>query len=661
MRPLALVFAFALASCADGGAPRLRSEPSAVEVVRPGTPPGKQPMEVPGRKTVEYTLKARLDPAAHTVAGTGTLRWTNTSEVSTSELWFHLYLNAFKNQRSVFLREPLGPGRGGGAISDWGTIDVRKLFWREANEELWSRAELRRPNDDDETDVRVPLPRAVAPGETITLDLIWDDKLPSVVERTGHAGKFHFVGQWFPKIARLERDGTWAHFPFHRLSEFYSDFGTYDVTLDVPAGFVVGATGPKTEERTEGDRRIERHVQADIHDFAWTAWDGFKEHEEQIGNIAVRSLYPPGYERVAARALEALQRAIPHFEARYGPYPYPTLTVVHPPDAASEAGGMEYPTLITTGGFWWTPSALHTIEAVTIHEFGHQYFYGLLGSNENRYPFLDEGLNTYAEFVSMRELYGAGASFDGLGLKIDGAAIAATFSETGALVQAVGDPAPSFPTFDIYGRLVYLRTAAIIETLARVYGRARTEGALRGYADAHRFGHPTPDDLFRAFAAALGPVPAQNLRAAIAEKGWVDYEVLAITSLRSGDAAGIFDRDGKRETVTAAPAMRGALHDASILIGRKGTLAFPVDIDVIFEDGTTQRLSWDGASPTTKLAVRAASPVRFVNIDPERRVLLDQNPRNNYALGPQGGRASTSASLERVLYWTEQFLGLVTP
>src|SRR5688572_32330513 len=170
MRSLVPLIALVLASCADGRDDRLRSEAS-TQMASPGTPPGKVPMEPAARKTVEYTLRARLDPVAHTVAGTGTLRWTNTSEVAVQELWFHLYLNAFKNQRSLFLREPLGPGRGGGPISDWGTIDVRKLFWREAGAELWTHAELRRPNDEDETDARVPLPRAVQPGETITLDL----------------------------------------------------------------------------------------------------------------------------------------------------------------------------------------------------------------------------------------------------------------------------------------------------------------------------------------------------------------------------------------------------------------------------------------------------------------------------------------------------------
>ena len=611
---------------------------------------------------VDYALSAKLDPQAHTIAGQGTLRWTNTTEVPVRELWFHLYLNAFKNQRSVFLREPLGAGRGGGPVADWGTIDVRKMFWREGNVELWTGAELHRPGDDDETDARVPLPRAVAPGETITLEMTWDDKLPTVVERTGYHGSFHFAAQWFPKIARLEGDGTWAHFPFHRLSEFYADFGRYDVTLDVPEAFVIGATGPATEQRIEGGRRIERHVQADIHDFAWTAWDRYRVHEETIAGVAVRALYPAGYDRVVARELDSLRFALPHFNERYGAYPYAVLTVVHPPEGAGEAGGMEYPTLITTGGAWWTPAAARSIEAVTIHEFGHQYFYGLLASNENAWPFLDEGLNSFAEHEAMSALLGEGSIWDGLGLRIDSLAVDATFSDQGALVQPVGQAASKFESFELYGRLVYLRTAAVLATLRRVYGVEAFDRALGAYTRSARFTHPTPDDFFGAMEAGLAKGAAENLRTAILDKGWVDYQVLGLSSFSAGAPAGIFDRDGKRETVKQSSEKDSkATQEGWVLLARKGTLTFPVDVDVTFEDGSTQRVQWDGQGDTTRIAVRGGSPVRSVFVDPERKVLLDRNPRNNFQRSAEARSSSTVTTLERLLYVAATSLEVLLP
>jgi hypothetical protein len=612
------------------------------------------------RSVADYTLHASLDPVAHTIAASGTLTWTNTSTQPTRELWFHLYLNGFKNQRSVFLRQPLGSGRGGGPVADWGTIDVRRMFWREGGVDLWPGAERSRPGDEDETDARIPLPRAVAPGETITLEMTWDDKLPSVIERTGYYGSFHFAGQWFPKIAVLEPDGTWTHFPFHRLSEFYADYGAYDVTIDVPEKFVVGATGVQTEEHSEGGRRKLRFTQRDIHDFAFTAWDGFRVEETKIDNVAVRSLFPVGYDRVAARAIDSLKLAIPHFGQRYGAYPYPVLTVVHPPEPAREAGGMEYPTLITTGGWWWTPRGVHAIESVTIHEFGHQYFYGLLASNENRWPFMDEGLNTYAEEESMGTFYGKGAAFDDFGLRVNGSDIAEAFSESGALLQPIAQPAPKFETFELYGKLVYARTATLMETLRRVYGPAMVETALHAYATRNRFTHPQPEQLLAAVEADIGKPAAENLRIGLFEKGWVDYQVVHVASDATTEAQGLFDRNGKREVVRDRGAT-AASYDGYVIVARKGTLTFPVDVDVLLEDGSSQRITWDGQGDTTRLAVHGRSPIRSVDIDPDRRVLVDSNVRNNFARAAGATAATTTSSFERLLYWAANFLEALLP
>ena len=110
---------------------------------------------------------------------------------------------------------------------------------------------------------------------------------------------------------------------------------------------------------------------------------------------------------------------MPHLNRRYGRYPYPTLTVVHPPEGAANAGGMEYPTLITTGGPWFAPySGVHGIQAVTVHELGHQWFYGLVATNEHDYPFLDEGLNSFAEYDALKARYGEGSLVSFFGLNV---------------------------------------------------------------------------------------------------------------------------------------------------------------------------------------------------------------------------------------------------
>ena len=191
---------------------------------------------------------------------------------------------------------------------------------------------------------------------------------------------------------------AFAHFSFHAQSEFYADFGDYDVSLDVPAGFRVGATGSRVRAtEAQGRTRLGYHAE-NVHDFAWTAWDRFETRSELIAGTRVSVLYPPHQQQNAQAELESVRFALPHFNALYGAYPYPTLTLVHPPEAAGNAGGMEYPTLITTGGPWYsTFGGAHFIDVVTTHELGHQWFYGLVASNEHAEPFLDEGFNSYAE------------------------------------------------------------------------------------------------------------------------------------------------------------------------------------------------------------------------------------------------------------------------
>jgi hypothetical protein len=158
----------------------------------PAAPPGPafdddRALPVRSDRVASYTLSARLDATAHTVDGKGTLTWRNAASTPAGELYFHLYLNAFKNNQTVFLRSPFGAGRSGKGARHWGYIDVKRLSIREMDgTNVWPRGAHAEDDPDDETDVRVPLPRPVKPGEQITIDLEWTSQLPEIVERTGY-------------------------------------------------------------------------------------------------------------------------------------------------------------------------------------------------------------------------------------------------------------------------------------------------------------------------------------------------------------------------------------------------------------------------------------------------------------------------------------------
>jgi hypothetical protein len=667
----AFAFAAAVALLAQPGADS--AAPSAPSPALPGSPPSAVAAPVAGATfdadaslpahaddVVDYTLRATLDPAAHLVHGEGTILWRNKSTAPVHELWMHLYLNAFKNQRSAYFGERVG-GRGDVAAEDWGWIDVHRLVLHAPDTtpvDLWPSAERTRPGDEDETEARVALPREIAPGESITLDVAFESKLPHVVERTGYVGSFHMVGQWFPKIARLEPDGRWAHFPFHHLAEFYADYGTYDVTLDVPESFVVGATGPVVDALIENHRRIERHVQGDIHDFAWTAWDQWRAARETIDGVAVTLLYPRGFQRVAAREMAALRFALPYESSRYGRYPYRVLTVVHPQEDAREAGGMEYPTLITTGGAWWTPPGVLLPEIVTVHELGHQWFYGLVGTNELRWPFLDEGINEFAEVDAMGKWRGAASAVDLLGLSVSDASAQAVGGNMRVHDEPVAQAANAFSTGADYGALVYARTASILETMKRVYGDEPVLRALGRYARRFRFQHPGPEDLLAVFEEVLGAHAAATLRTALFDQGWVDYLVDFASTEEAKRAAGIFERAGERERIEPGASDAGGF-DNSVLVRRQGTLSFPVDVVMTMVDGSTRVEHWDGEGESKRFSWHDSAALRGAVVDPDDRVLVDGNLENNHGAARSGGGAA--ATLERTTYLLQLALQAVSP
>ncbi|HVH44474.1 MAG TPA: M1 family metallopeptidase [Labilithrix sp.] len=660
MRGRALAFFTAIVAAMSLGTDGVRAlaGPPLTEDAAPDVP-----MAAHAESVASYTLRAKLDPVAHTVDGEGTITWRNASSKPVSELWMHLYLNAFKNQSSVFMRAPIGGFRGTRLPSAWGSIDLKKLVLVSGDQraDLLSSVESKRPGDDDETDARIPLPRTVQPGETITLEVEWNDKMPTIVERTGYDGSFHMIAQWFPKIAKLEKDGSFAHFPFHHLGEFYSDYGRYDVTLDVPDGFVVGATGPMSESKKEGGRSIQRHVQEDIHDFAWTAWDKYEVRKESIAGVDVTALYPPGYGDHAERELETMRFALPHYGALYGKYPYPVLTLVHPPATANEAGGMEYPTLITTGQPSWVARGLHFVEAVTIHEFGHQYFYGLCASNEDAWPFLDEGLNSYAENEAMTAWKGPGSALDFAGLRIGDVEAQAERARHFGHDEKIAQGAGAFATGNAYGALVYSRTATLLETIARAYGRPKMARALGVYTRRFRFGHPTPNDLIATISTEIGPGAAENLRAGLFDKGWVDFAITQISSHSSHTAAGMFDRNGKRETITPDKTTNPNRYDGWVLVVRRGTLRLPVEIELVAADGTRSRVTWNGEQESYRIPYSGSSPLRSAVVDPDERILLDEHPDNDFATAPGHPSAGAPRVLERATFWAATLLGGLAP
>ncbi|MDF1700262.1 MAG: M1 family metallopeptidase, partial [Planctomycetota bacterium] len=308
-------------------------------------------------------------------------------------------------------------------------------------------------NTDDQTVIRIPLKEPIPPGEEATFQLEWTSKMPKVFARTGQGGNgaFFMVAQWFPKPGVWEEDPEkpdagwcWNCHQFHGSSEFYSDYGSYEVDITVPARFEekVGASGRRVDlddagtkhqgRRNEDGSVTYRHQVEHVHDFAWVCGEDFEVHphtfaggagvdpEEQarvarilgvepasldLPEVTVYVLLQPEHADQLARHTKAVDNALTYMGFWYGPYPYPTLTVVDPDHRGRDAGGMEYPTLITGGTRYVRASKQTSPEGVLVHEFGHQHFYGLLGSNEFRHAWMDEGMCTFATGKVLMKAY----------------------------------------------------------------------------------------------------------------------------------------------------------------------------------------------------------------------------------------------------------------
>lgn len=648
-------------------------------------------------RVADYKIEATLDPVKHTIDGRQQLTWRNRSGETVRSVYLHLYLNAFQNAGSTFHTEQR-KNRGGirnSALSkdgEWGYIQLRSVQQGGASVP-WTFVQPDGGPATDQTVVRMDLPQPVAPGASTTLDISFFDQLPRVMARTGYFDSFHLVAQWFPKMAVLELPGErgattvrWNAHEFHAESEFYADFGHYDVKLTVPKGYTVGATGELQGAPLEKDGKLTHHyVQGDVHDFAWTAdkrtakpltdtWTGAGSPP-----VAIRVLFAPEYASNAAPAMQAAKDSLAYFSRTLGPYPYKTLTVVIPPFNASEAAGMEYPTFFTTDSFaGLQPETMDAaaLDFVTIHEFGHGYFYGILASNEFEEPFLDEGLN---EYWNQRMVRDTGRKLHlttpflraiGFAPTIDGFA----FERGGTPRDEPADPLGQ----NAYHRLqgigpVYARGTLAMHDLEAQLGKETIERAFQEYYRRWKFRHPSVADFREVLAEVSGrrqlveTVFAQQVYAATR----VDDRIAAFSSTELAPLPGVRLENGKRVELTEEQAdeQAGKLRkqwnkqhpDAKpgtgpfpfltkVTVRRRGA-DVPQVLVVEFADGSKETVQWSGQQRWQSF--EWTKPVQAVSarIDPQGKHLLDVSKLDDSRTLERDGSAARR--------WTFDFAAIV--
>ncbi len=621
-------------------------------------------------RNASYKIEARFDSQRHQIQGTETLTWINTGASAVDKLPFHLYLNAFKNEQSIFMRSSRGAMRGARAgDASWGWIQVDSM--KIAGEELAGK--LTYPNAPDETVAEVPLTTPVQPGQTIEVAVRWTEQLPEVFARTGYKGEFHLVGQWFPKIGvRVGPPGAeqWECQPLHINTEFFADFGTYDVTLEVPSTEVVAATGVlvAAQEAGGGMRTLTYHAE-DVHDFVWMADPYMKVFSGQAkvenGTVEVRVLARPEQSDFARRHLEAAIGAIEKFSAYFVPYPWPTMTVIDPPmDAASGAGGMEYPTFVTTeGDHALARPGIRLPEYVTIHEVGHNWFQGMLASNEPEETWLDEGVNEWADAHVMADLYGPHTSLvDWWGWQGDAASLRWAIAEDpSTLPSPIATAAYAFVDNETWAEQSYTDTMNALDTLEHEVGTTKFMAAMKAYATAFAFKHPTGRDLYATLEQQLGMDLGWFFEPVFQKVGGMKLAIKNASCTDAHKPRGVFGEGSGKKTVDEKEAPNTGAFVCEVIVQNTGVVHVPVEIEMKFADGTSQRMLWDdkGRGNWERFVVERSSKLVEVRLDPDRKIAL-QSPVTNAQRLVGDGAASLRAAA-RISWWTQSLMQLVGP
>jgi hypothetical protein len=587
-----------------------------------------QPMS---QRVVHYEIDAKYDAGKHIVNATEVLTYHNLTGQPLDHFPFHLYQNAFQ-PNATWVRETKVAG--GRDVSyekwedeDYGSEEIQSLEVV-GQGDLTSQMRYIAPDDgnkDDKTVVEVHVPKPIAPGEFVQFKIAFQTKFPETQARSGWKHDFVLGGQWFPKVGVFWH-GAWNCHQYHAFTEFFADFGVYDVKLTVPQAEVVGASGVKVGEVSNPDntKTVAYHGD-DIHDFAWTACPRYKVKEDgvfegQMGPVQMRILMLPAHWSQVGRHEKILRESLEHFENWYGPYPYKTITLVDPESA--EAGGMEYPTFITGDTSWFMPEGLKLPEIVIEHEFGHQYWYGMVATNEFEDAWMDEGINSYTEVKVLDSILGRKTS----GIDLAGITLGEREQQrlgytSVADVDPIAQKAYDYYSFNSYGGVTYGKTASVLLTLESIIGEDTMAKAMRAYFMKYRFTHPTKADFLNTIEEVSGKDLKWYFDQAIYGSPVMDYKVMQVESFPVN-----WYEESKK---SAEKDDKNSVYRSYVWLQRKEDFVMPVDVEIKFDNGEKIREHWDGVSRWTRFTYEKKAKVESAEIDPDHKIQIDRNDFNN--------------------------------
>lgn len=638
--------------------------------------PAQSILENPvSERVTAYNISATLDTDAKTVSGSVEAIWVNMSPDIVSDIHLHMYLNAFRSNKSTLYSE--SGGSPGARDIDYGWIDILSINTGEGVD-LSGMMQYIQPDDDntdDMTVLRVILPEPAAPGDTVVLDIEFVSKLPSTIRRTGFADDYFFVAQWFPKYGVYEYDGMggsevngWNCHQFHANSEFYSDHSVYNVDITLPAEYVAGSGGLLIKEELLGDslKTITWRAE-DIVDFAWTAWPDYLLAEDQWEHVNIRFLYPPGRGNQVDRQMAAIKNALEYLGERVGPFPWPHVTFVDPPTKGAGAGGMEYTTIFTSTSFPGIPGFINLPEMVTVHEFGHAYFMGILASNEFEEPWIDEGMNSYWETRIMDHYWGPGKGM----INHEQFWLSDKQLQRTQYVKApnrqVIDNTPSSWEYPhgTYGMMSYSKAATWLNTLEGIIGTETMDDVFREYYREWGFRYPTAEDFVNVTNRVVTGIHGNRFGddmnwffdQTLYGTGICDYKLAGISNLKRRSFKGI-EKSDTGMVMRLDKTENDTVYLSTVRLERLGEVILPVEILVSFDDGSEVLEQWDGKARYYDIEYEGSKRVNWAKIDPSMKIYMDVDLANNsYTTDPDAVPIKKLIrKLATMIFFLNQFL-----
>lgn len=572
--------------------------------------------KVQSDRIANYTMNITLDHDAKMATGQSRIVWHNPSNQPVSEVKVYMYLNSFKDMNSSWLKPTRGEVFGNPiekrADNEWGFVNIDSIS-TDRGDVLTEQIRYIQEdgNSDDQSVLLVPLNTKVRGGDSIVLHLNFRAKLPKTIARTGYgANNFHLFVHWYPKLGvyekNLEGDWGWNCHQFQQSTEFYGDFGLYDVSITCDESFTLGASGCLISERNnENGTKTVRYLAEDVIDFAWCVSPELEEYMDVWQDVQIKLLISPDHCAMADRYLTAIKHSLQYFDDHLGKYPYPGITLMDPPFHSLRNGFMEYPTFATAGTVYGMPSWFRGSESLAIHEFAHQFFMAVLASNEKEEAWMDEGFVTYYEDRIMEDMYSSTTSqIDLFGFQYGNSEL----SRNEYLgIRDQSNSAIARPGWEIqsdFKGIVYSKTASMLKTIERMIGRDHMDAMMRQYFDTYKFKHPRRADFVNILNTYLETHVSAD-----------QYQALQtfVTQCLDGSETIDFSVD--------------EVNGNQANLSRKGNLSLPVEIRTVLANEDTVSQEWDAQDDSIVLAFDA--DIISIHIDPDQKMYMDRNFNNN--------------------------------